>query len=491
MSELIAQPAIEPRADAERARLVATSPCRVSTGSGFADVGAGGPRRSVLYLVNLTVSGLRQHLLRREYAQAASQSWSAWFFGALDAPLHHPRQAAPRHDAHGSVGPDARAEPVVDPLPQAHAAIGSYSCCTSRCAVVRAVRGADRRRGHGLTPVAVLIFRYDNPDALLTFLAFTRAWASGAASSTVACAGRSWPRRSWARPSYQVPAGLPRAACLRCVVWLVSAPVCFGAARRLARRRPHRGHCQRLVGRHRELLPASAALHRRQHRQFGARPAAGLRRPWPDLRRQPGWRRILGSLRRPRLAFNNPVGRGGPRSAATPASSGCSSDQFGGQVAWLLPAALLPWRWPDRLSARRTDPRVAATSSGALAHVHVGVFSFMSGSSIPTTPRGPCPGDGALVGGGASGSGVAPSPSRVAGSPVLGLSVLVTGITGWLLLERTPDFRAGSRDPVLALSVRAAAIVSRSRPSSRRRSSPGAPSAALVAASRAGGVLAL
>jgi hypothetical protein len=74
---------------------------------------------------------------------------------------------------------------------------------------------------------------------------------------------------------------------------------------------------------------------------------------------------------------------------------------------------------------------------------------------------------------------------------VLGLSVLVTGITGWLLLERTPDFRAGSRDPVLALSVRAAAIVSRSRPSSRRRSSPGAPSAALVAASRAGGVLAL
>src|SRR6266566_4430280 len=82
MSELIAQPAIEPRADAERPRLADLAAARIALLD--PPMVALAVLAGALYLVNLTVSGYANTYYAMA-AQAASQSWSAWFFGALDA----------------------------------------------------------------------------------------------------------------------------------------------------------------------------------------------------------------------------------------------------------------------------------------------------------------------------------------------------------------------------------------------------------------------
>ena len=88
-----------------------------------------------------------------------------------------------------------------------------------------------------LTPVAVLIFRYNNPDALLTLLLVTAAWAFLRALE----AGRlRWvrPRRGPRRPrlQHEVPPGLPRPAGVRDHL----PRRCPGKARPAARRRSSR-----------------------------------------------------------------------------------------------------------------------------------------------------------------------------------------------------------------------------------------------------------
>src|SRR6185503_16902839 len=82
------------------------------------------------------------------------------------------------------------------------------------------------------------------------------------------------------------------------------------------------------------------------------------------------------------LSFNNPVRRGGPSFGGDPGLFRLFNDQFGGQVAWLLPAALLALAVGliAHRRAARTDPRLAGYLLwGGWLAVHLGVFSFMSG----------------------------------------------------------------------------------------------------------------
>lgn len=464
MSELIAQPAIEPQVDLDRPRLADFSASRLATLD--LRMVALAMLAGALYLVNLTVSGYANTYYAMA-AQAASQSWSAWFFGALDASSFITIDKPPL--ATMLMGLSVKTLGLSSwsiLLPQALLGVGSV------LVLYLAVRRSFGRTAAliagavmAVTPVAVLIFRYDNPDALLTFLIVTAAWALGR--------GLEHGRLRWAI----LAAALVGAAFLTkylqaylvlpafALVWLVSAPVSLrrrlggllsaGLTVAIAS-----GWWVAIV----ELLPASA------------RPYIGgstTNSALELLLGYDGLGRIFGGGRGPAsaglgssadgLAFNNPVGRGGPSFGGDPGPLRLFNDQFGGQVAWLLPAALLALAVGllAYRRAARTDRRVAGyVLWGGWLTVHVGVFSFMSGIIHPYYTVALAPAIGALVGGGTSELWKRRSlASRVAG-PVLALGLLVTGITGWLLLERTADFAPGLGIGVLALSVAAAIVIS-------------------------------
>jgi 4-amino-4-deoxy-L-arabinose transferase-like glycosyltransferase len=463
MSDLIAQPAIEPRADVERSRLAHLATSRLA----LVDLPmvALGVLAAALYLVNLTVSGYANTYYAMA-AQAASQSWSAWFFGALDASSFITLDKPPL--ATMLMGLSVKtlglsAWSIL--LPQALLGVGSV------LVLYLAVRRSFGRTAAliagvvmALTPVAALIFRYDNPDALLTFLIVSAAWALGRCLEhgrlRWAILAGALVGAAFLTKYLQAYLVLPAFA----LVWLVSAPVSLrrrlggllaaGLTVALAS-----GWWVAIV----ELLPASA------------RPYIGgstTNSALELLLGYDGLGRIFGGGRGPAgtglgssadgLAFNNPVGRGGPSFGGDPGLLRLFNDQFGGQVAWLLPAALLALAVGLIVYRRaaRTHRRVAGYLLwGGWLTVHVGVFSFMSGIIHPYYTVALAPAISALVGGGASELWNRRSfACRVAG-PVLGLGVLVTGITGWLLLERTPDFAPGLGIGVLALSVAAAIVI--------------------------------
>ena len=63
-------------------------------------------------------------------------------------------------------------------VPQALEGVGSVAAAVRRRqALVRARRGAHRRAVLALTPVAALMFRFNNPDALLVLLMAAAAYA--------------------------------------------------------------------------------------------------------------------------------------------------------------------------------------------------------------------------------------------------------------------------------------------------------------------------
>ncbi|KRT63557.1 MAG: glycosyl transferase [Chloroflexi bacterium CSP1-4] len=132
----------------------------------------------VLYIWNLTVSGYANAYYSAA-ALAASQSWSAFFFGSFDAANFITIDKPPV--ATWVMGLSVRAFGLSSwsiLLPQALAGVATVGVLFMAvrrsfgpaAAVIAALVMA-------LTPAAVLMFRFNNPDAVLTFLLVTAAWA--------------------------------------------------------------------------------------------------------------------------------------------------------------------------------------------------------------------------------------------------------------------------------------------------------------------------
>ena len=149
-----------------------------------------------------------------------------------------------------------------------------------------------RRLALALTPVAVVIFRYNDPDAFLTLLLVLAAWACWRAIETgktiglvlSACARRAGLPHQDARRLHRGPGHRRRLPLVR-----PAAPGPAPRAARLGRARTARsrsGWWVAIV----ELWPKNrASLHRRQHGQLRAEPDLRLQRLRADLRL--GWRR--------------------------------------------------------------------------------------------------------------------------------------------------------------------------------------------------------
>ena len=153
---------------------------------------------------------------------------------------------------------------------------------------------------------------------------------------------------------------------------------------------------------------------------------------------------------------------GGPGGAGgfsgTPGILRLFNAQLGGQIAWLLPMSLigLAAGLVARFRAPRTDlARAAFLMWGLWLLVHAVVFSFMSGVIHSYYAVVMAPAVGALVGGGVTTLWAARSRFSWAGL-LLGLSILGSAVVAWLLLERTPAFFPGLD---VALVVVAAVLI--------------------------------
>ena len=417
---------------------------------------------ALLYVVNLTVSGFANTYYSAA-ALAASQSWSAWFFGSFDAANFITVDKPPL--ATMLMGLSVRVFGLSSwsiLLPEALAGVAAV-----------ALLFVIVRRSHGpvaaviaslvmaLTPAAVLIFRYNNPDALLTLLlvgaagAFLRSLEHGRVRWVVLSAilvGLAFNTKLL--QAYLV---LPAFA----ITYLIAAPGTIG--RRLGTLAI--ALVAVLVSSlwwviPVELMPASA------HPFIGGstnNSALDLIFGYNGLARIFG--NTFGGGGAGPGGFGGPGGfagpGGGPGFSGTPGLLRLFNSELGGQVAWLFPFSLvglaaglgLRWRAP------RTDARRAAVLMwGGWLLVTAATFSFMSGIIHSYYTVALAPAIGALVG-----IGIVELWSwrrrSILGGLVLGATILGSGILAWQLLERTPSFAPGLGLIILGVSAVVALIV--------------------------------
>ena len=177
---------------------------------------------AALYLWNLSATGYG-NLFYAAAAEAGSHSWSAWFFGSLDA---HNFITVDKPPASlwvtGLVGPPVRHEQLVGA--GAPGVMGAASVAVLYATVRRAFGDAAGGTAAGLlagaalacTPAAALIFRFNNPDALLVLLLTVAGYCliRAVVGRIVALAGPGR-RRDGSRVPDQDARGLPAVARVR------------------------------------------------------------------------------------------------------------------------------------------------------------------------------------------------------------------------------------------------------------------------------------
>ena len=137
--------------------------------------------------------------------------------------------------------------------------------------------------------------------------------------------------------------------------------------------------------------------------------------------------------------------------------------EFGGQISWLLPAALISLAamvWVSRRAARTDRTRAAALLWGGWVLVTGLVFSYMNGIIHPYYMVALAPGIAALVGIGAIALWQArPGPENLARRIAGAAGIAVSAAWAYVLLNRTPDWLPWLRWVVLVAGAAAAGLV--------------------------------
>lgn len=396
---------------------------------------------------NLTVSGYANTYYSAA-AQAASQSWSAMFFGSIDAAGFITVDKPPV--SLWAMGLSVRLlglSPFAVLLPQALAGVAAAVLLWD---AVRRSFGPAAALIAGvafaLTPVAALMFRYNNPDAVLTLLLVAAAWAlvRGLADDRfrwIVLAGilvgfaflTKYLQAYLVLPAfaltYLVAArggvrrrvlglGVAAAAVAVASAWWVAIVELVPAASR-----PYIGGSSGNSAL--DLILGYDGLGRIFGQGGGAGPGA--------------------------LGGGGPAGGpggGGPGGSPFGGAPGLLrmfNDQWAGGISWLLPAAAvsLVVGLVARVRAPRTDPRRAGyVLWGTWAVVHVLVFSLMRGIVHPYYAVAIAPAAAALTGAGVTELWRLRSRTVLAG-PILGAILAGTAWWGLMVLDRTPDVLPG------------------------------------------------
>ena len=281
-----------------------------------------------------------------------------------------------------------------------------------------------------LTPVAVLIFRYNNPDAILTLLLVAAAWSALRAIEsgrlrwivvTAIFVGFAF-NTKYLQGFLVVPAFA--------LTWLIAAPV--GLRRRIA---------GLLVAAITLILSSGWWVLAVELIPAAARPFIG------GSTNNSAIQLLLGYDGLARIFGGDGVfggGGGGGFSGATGILR-LFNAEFGGGISWLIPFALigLVSGLVLRGRAARTDrARAGYLVWGLWLAVHAIVFSFMSGIIHSYYAVALAPAIAALVGAGAVELWGLRERVRFGGIVLAG-AILVSAVWSWQLLGRSPDFVPG------------------------------------------------
>jgi 4-amino-4-deoxy-L-arabinose transferase-like glycosyltransferase len=385
---------------------------------------------AVLCLWDLTISGWANAYYAAA-VRSASESWKAWFFGAIDPGSFITVDKPPLSIM--LMGLSARAfgfSSFSVLLPQALctiAAVGLLYATVRRA--FGSVAGLVPAAALAISPITVAMARVDMPDALLVLLMVASAWLLVRAIETgrtkfllwcgavVGLAFMTKMLQGWmvvpALAAAYLLAGPPRLLVrLRQLVCAGVAMVVVSAAWPLAV----------------SLWPADSRPY------IGGSTNGSV---WDLIFGYNGFGRITGAEAGP-----GGGGFGGGGFGGAPGLWRMFNEQVGGQVGWLLPfagVALVAGLWLTR-SAPRTDLRRAGlVLFGLWAIVHVAVFSTQRGIFHPYYVSALAPAVAALAG-----YGVVALP-RWARDSWVGFAALAAGLgaTAWvavMVLDRTPDF---------------------------------------------------
>ncbi|MFF8768593.1 ArnT family glycosyltransferase [Kitasatospora sp. NPDC015120] len=425
---------------------------------------------AVLYLWGLSASGWANSFYSAA-AQAGSQSWKAFFYGSSDAGNFITVDKPPL-----ALWPMALAARVFGLsswsvlAPQALMAVATtavlYATVRRRFSPLA---GLLTGAVFALTPVAALMFRFNNPDALLVLLLTLAAYGLLRA---VEAAGTRWLvftgvmfGLAFLTKTLQAFLVLPAFA----LVYLVVAPT--GLWRRV--RQLLAGALAMVVAGGWwvavvELVPASARPYiggsqdnsflslTFGYNGFGRLNGHETGSVGGGRNRMPvGAETVFGAAPGGAPAGGPPGGAGGGwgRTGITRLFDG----DIGGQIAWLLPASLILLvfgLWATRRHARTDTARTAFLVWGGWLLCTALTFSFMSGIFHQYYTVALAPAVAALVGMGVD--GLWRARHRLPYAAVLAGTLAVTAVWAYVLLGRSADFLPWLRPAVLAGGLLAA-----------------------------------
>jgi len=404
---------------------------------------------AVLYLWGLGASGWANSFYSAA-VQAGATSWKAWFFGSFDSSNFITVDKPPA--ALWVMGLSARifgvnAWSIL--VPQALmgvAAVGLLYATVRR----RFGPGAGLLAGAVLavTPVATLMFRFNNPDALLVVLlvgsayAMTRALEAGQAKWVIAAGALIG--FAFLAKMLQAVLVVPGFA----LVYLVAAPI--SVRRRLL---------HLLAGGGSLILAAGWWILAVALTPASARPYVGGSQHNSILELTLGYNgfgRLTGDE-------TGSVGGGGGTGTGRWGATGWSrllNGEMGGQVSWLLPAAvvlLVALLWLSRRAPRTDQRRAAVLLWGSWLLVTAVVFSYAKGIIHPYYTVALAPPIGALVGIGAV--GLWRHRGRLGARVVLAAALAGTALWSYVLLDRTPSWHPVLRAGILLVGLAVSALV--------------------------------
>ncbi|MEU8339967.1 glycosyltransferase family 39 protein [Micromonospora tulbaghiae] len=415
---------------------------------------------ALLYLWGLGASGWANAFYSAA-VQAGSQSWTAFFYGSSDA-------------ANSITVDKTPASLWLMALSVRIFGLNGWSILVPQALLGVASVGvlyATVRRWYGpaagllagavlaLTPVATLMFRFNNPDALLVLLLVAAAYATVRAVET---ASTRWIALTGVLVGFGFLTKMLQAFLVIPVfagVYLLAAPT--GLGRRIRRLLlaglavvVSAGWWVAIV----ELVPASA------------RPYVGGSQNNSILELTLGYNG-LGRITGDEVGSvggggGRPGGGGGGPFSGRTGLLRMFDTEVGGQISWLLPAALIllvAGLWLAGRAPRTDRTRAGLLLWGGWLLVTGLIFSFMSGIFHAYYTVALAPAVGALVGIGTTLLWRARSAPvrwrRSAATLVLAGTLAVTAWWSWHLLGRTPDWHPWLRTTVLALGLTTAALL--------------------------------
>jgi 4-amino-4-deoxy-L-arabinose transferase-like glycosyltransferase len=403
---------------------------------------------AALYLWDLGASGWANSFYSAA-VQAGSKSWKAAFFGSFDASnfitVDKPPASLWVMDASARIfGVNAWSILVPQALEGVAAVAVLYAAVRRRFSPAAALLAGAVL---ALTPVATLMFRYNSPDALLVLLLVCAAYAmiravEAGQTRWIALAG-ALVGLGFMTKMLQALLVVPVFA----LVYLIAAPTPL--PRRIR---------QLLIGGTTLVVSAGWWVAVVTLIPASARPYIGGSQTNSVLNlifSYNGFGRLTGN----EVGSVGGAAGGGGRWGATGLTR-LFGGEMGGQISWLLPAALIllvALLWMSRRTPRTDQRRAAVMLWGGWLLVTGATFSYAQGIIHPYYTVALAPAVAALVGIGAT--TLWRHRDSLFARAMLAVALATTAVWAFVLLDRTPSWFPGLRVVILVAGLGAAATI--------------------------------